>query len=158
MSSQNAGTTGLAASNILSSNTLTTSANNGVSIQGSNSFTLTNYQPKTNLTLSPSGNEYLLAISYEDTEIFRLDYNGKSTWKDGIQVDRAAEAFSRAIQYGITETTGLNKTVRRELRMAGWDAAFEEIIRAVEAGRNLDTEELTYMRDAIKILDKLSDS
>lgn len=84
-------------------------------------------------------------------EIVRLERDGSVKWSNGIQIDEAAEAFGNAIKLGSEISVGITARVKREMR----DTVFEELISISKEKGSLSAEDLTYLWEATKIMDKL---
>jgi hypothetical protein len=100
-----------------------------------------------------SGNTSSTIAFYDLTnkEIVRLNKDGTVTWADNINIDEAAEAFGRAIQIGAERASGIRYGVKQRMR----DAVFEELIDIANSKGTLTADDLTYMQQAAKIMDKL---
>ncbi len=84
-------------------------------------------------------------------EICRIEPDGKVIWANGIDVDEAAEAFSRSISIGTERKAGITERVKCEIR----NAIFEEIIAIAKEKGSLTSDDLTLMLEATKIMEKL---
>lgn len=84
-------------------------------------------------------------------EIVRLERDGSVKWAKEINVDEAAEAFGRAVSIGGEMAAGITAGTKRRMR----DAVFEEIINIAKDKGSLSAEDLTYLWEASKIMDKL---
>lgn len=84
-------------------------------------------------------------------EIVRVTPEGKVVWADDIEVDEAAEAFSRALSIGAELKAGITEQVKRSMR----DSVFEDIIEIAKQKGSLNAEDLTYLLQAAKIMEKL---
>ncbi len=84
-------------------------------------------------------------------EIVRLNNDGSVTWNDSINIDEAATAFASSIQLGAELMAGVTYGVRQRIR----DAVFEELIDMANNKGTLSVDDLTYLHQAAKIMDKL---
>ena len=84
-------------------------------------------------------------------EIVRLNKDGSVTWSKDINVDEAAEAFSKSLQLGGERSAGITQGVKQRMR----DTIFEEMIELAKVKGTLTADDLTYMLSAAKIMDKL---
>lgn len=84
-------------------------------------------------------------------EIVRVTPEGKVVWADDIEIDEAAEAFSRALSVGAELKAGITERVKRDMR----DSIFEDIIEIAKQKGSLNAEDLTYLLQAAKIMEKL---
>jgi hypothetical protein len=93
-------------------------------------------------------------ISFKDENyknIVTLERNGTVVWGNGINVDAAAKAFATAIQAGVEMSA--NITTATKLRMR--DSVFEDLIEIAKDKGSLTAEDLTYLLQASKIVEKL---
>lgn len=90
---------------------------------------------------------------YDSTqsEIVRLDKDGKVTWKNGIDVDLAAQAFAKSISLGAEMQAGISKSVKLSMR----DSVFNDLIEIAKEKGPLSADDLTYLLEASKIVEKL---
>jgi len=84
-------------------------------------------------------------------EIVRVTNEGKVVWDNEIDVDEAAEAFSKSIAMGVELKAGITEKVKRDMR----DSVFEDIIEIAKQKGSLNAEDLTYLLQAAKIMEKL---
>lgn len=103
-------------------------------------FTIGQYQPSN-----------IISIQNQGKEIVRLNLDGSVTWNDEINVDEAAEAFARSMRIGLEIQAGITKGVKSRMR----DAVFEEIIELAKINGKLTLDELTFMYESSKIMEKL---
>ena len=87
----------------------------------------------------------------QNKEIVRLNTDGTVTWADGATEDEAAQAFSRAMTMSGEMCAGITYGVKQRIR----DAAFEELIDMAKTKGSLTADDLTYMLQAAKMMDKL---
>jgi hypothetical protein len=84
-------------------------------------------------------------------EIVRLNPDGSVTWADGINVPEASQAFERSLRLGAERSAGITYGVKQRIR----DAVFEELIEMANSKGTLSVDDLTYLHQAAKIMDKL---
>jgi len=84
-------------------------------------------------------------------EIVRLNTDGSVTWANGIDVDAAAEAFGHSLQMGAELKAGISKSVKLKMR----DSVFEDLINIAKEKGSLTADDLTYLLEASKIVEKL---
>lgn len=84
-------------------------------------------------------------------EIVRLNSDGSITWKNGYQVDEAAENFGRMMKLGAEMAVGITARVKHDMR----DSVFEDLIEIAKQKGSLSAEDLTYLLNASKIVEKL---
>ena len=106
-----------------------------------NGYTIGTMQPPSAISVTNSNNK----------EIVRLNKDGSVTWADEINVDEAANAFSKSLQLGAERSAGITAGVKQRMR----DTIFEEMIEMAKVKGTLTADELTYMLSAAKIMDKL---
>ena len=111
--------------------------------QGSSSFTI-----GTNLHNSTS---VVTFYNQSNTEIVRLNRDGTITWGNGIDVNEAAEAFARSISLGGEMQSGITWGVKHRMR----DSVFADLIEIAKEKGSLTADDLTYLLEASKIVEKL---
>ncbi len=84
-------------------------------------------------------------------ELMRVNRDGSVTWHDDIKIDEAAEAFGKAINLGSEISSGITENVKRKMR----DSVFEDLISIAKEKGSLNAEDLTYLLQASKIVEKL---
>lgn len=84
-------------------------------------------------------------------EVVRLTNNGSVVWAQGIDVDEAAKAFATSMCIGAELMTGITYSVKQRMR----DAVFEELIDMANTKGILSVDDLTYLHQSAKIMDKL---
>lgn len=103
------------------------------------------------VTFNPVPSNIFTAYSNSSKEIVRLNADGSVVWNGEIDVDAAAEAFGRSITIGAEISAGITKRVKLKMR----DSVFEDIISIAKEKGPLSAEELTYILEASKIVEKL---
>lgn len=91
------------------------------------------------------------SISDAGKEIVTLNKDGSVIWNEDIDIDKAAEAFSKSLVLGAELAAGITKTVKLKMR----DSVFEDLIKIAEDKGSLTAEDLTYLLSASKIVEKL---
>jgi len=113
------------------------------------------YNPTTwqSTIFSPAATSDILTISnHSGKELVRLTHEGKVVWADPeMNEEEAAQAFGRALSYSAELKAGITKQVKATMR----DNIFEEIINIAKTKGSLTVDELTYMYEASKIMEKL---
>ena len=84
-------------------------------------------------------------------EIVRINMDGSVTWADGIKIDEAAEAMSKSMSNAVELQAGITKAVKLRMR----DSVFEDIIEIARQKGSLTADDLTYLLEASKIVEKL---
>jgi hypothetical protein len=84
-------------------------------------------------------------------EIVKLKLDGSVEWANGIKIDEAAEAFARSLTLGAEQKAGLTRRVKLEMR----DSVFNDLIHIAKEKGSLTAEDLTYLLEASKIVEKL---
>jgi hypothetical protein len=77
--------------------------------------------------------------------------DGEVEWTNGIQVNEAATALGTAFRISSESQAGITNNVIRRIR----DAVFEEMIAMANDKGALSAEDLIYLLQAAKIMDKL---
>lgn len=100
---------------------------------------------------SPVSSTIVTYYGNNNTEVVRLNSDGTVTWANGIDVDAAAEAFAKSMTLGAEITAGITSRVKLEMR----DSVFNDIIAIAKEKGSLTAEDLTYLLEASKIVEKL---
>lgn len=102
----------------------------------------------------PQYNSAAAYTLYDPTgkEIVRLEKDGSVVWAGEIDIDFAADAFSKAMTLGAELAAGIKEATKRKIR----DKIFEEIISIAKDKGHLSADELTYLLEASKIIEKLN--
>jgi formyltetrahydrofolate synthetase len=91
-------------------------------------------------------------LSVGGKDIVRITNEGHVIWNnDNIDIDAAAEAFKRSISMGVELKAGITEKTKRDMR----DSIFEDIISIAKDKGSITAEDLTYLLQAAKIMDKL---
>ena len=103
------------------------------------------------------GNNYSYdVISFrgkDNKEVVSVKSDGTVVWADGIQINEAAEAFSRSMTLGSEMCAKITSRVRREIK----DVIFDELHKlALEKG-SITAEDIKYFHQCTKLMDKLKD-
>jgi len=79
-------------------------------------------------------------------------YNdGTIEWGENVNIDEAAKAFARSIHLGMEQAAGIKEATKLRIR----NNVFEELIDIAKEKGSLTHEELTYLLQASKIMEKL---
>ena len=108
-------------------------------------------QHSSGITVSNHQSSCISVKNANNQEIVRLNKDGSITWDNGIDIDAAADAFSKSLQLGAERSAGITHGVKQRMR----DIVFEELIQLARIKGTLDVTELTYIHSAAKIMDKL---
>jgi hypothetical protein len=84
-------------------------------------------------------------------EIVKINFDGSVVWAHGIEIDEAADAFAKSLTLGVEIATGITQRIKREMR----DSVFNDIISIAKEKGSLTAEDLTYLLEASKIIEKL---
>lgn len=93
----------------------------------------------------------IFQLSCKGKEIVRLNFDGTVTWADDINIDEAAESFSKSVSVGLEISSGITKKVKLEMR----DSIFNDLIAIAKDKGSLTADDLTYLLEASKIVEKL---
>jgi hypothetical protein len=99
-----------------------------------------NYQPP-----------YIIQFNNNGKEIVKLKSDGTVEWTNGIEIDEAAEAFAKTLSMGAEMSAGITKKVKLEMR----DSVFEDLIAIAKERGSLTAEDLTFLLQGSKIVEKL---
>ena len=102
-------------------------------------------------TMTLPNNIVIFSKPSNNQEIVRLNIDGSVTWASEIDIDAAAEAFGQSLQMGAEMKAGISKSVKLRMR----DSVFEDLIGIAKEKGSLTAEDLTYMLEASKIVEKL---
>jgi len=100
-------------------------------------------------TITPPN--HIITLSSNNQEIVRLNLDGSVTWANGVNIDAAAESFGQSLQMGAEMRAGVSKAVKLRMR----DSVFEDLINIAKEKGSLTAEDLTYLLEASKIVEKL---
>lgn len=84
-------------------------------------------------------------------EICILMNDGSVKWPNGINVDAASDAFANSIEVAVSKQAGITEGVSQRLR----DSIFEDIISIAKEKGPLSSDDLTFMLQSSKIMEKL---
>lgn len=99
----------------------------------------------------PAPPTHLISLTNAGKEIVRLNADGSVTWNQEIQIDEAAKAFARSISVGAEMAAGISKSAKLRMR----DSVFTDLISIAKEKGSLTAEDLTYLLEASKIVEKL---
>ena len=99
----------------------------------------------------PSSKNIISLHGNNNDLIVTLENDGSVVWADGINIDEAATAFSSAVTLGAERIAGISTGTKQRIR----DAVFEEMISMCNEKGSLTSDDLTYLWQAAKIMDKL---
>lgn len=94
------------------------------------------------------------SVTFSDsnnTEYLRITSDGKCIWREDLSNDEAAKRFSDIFQLSKELNAGITKEVKETIR----DHVFEEIILACEKRGSMTVEDLRFMYESVKIMDRL---
>ncbi len=124
------------------------------SITGGSGLVLGPYTLNASQTYKPNNAPTLSLYNGAGSEIVRLNKDGTVTWAEDINVDEAAESFSKAISLGVEMQIGITQSVKLRMR----DSVFEDLIEIAKEKGSLTADDLTYLLKASKIIEKLKGS
>lgn len=100
---------------------------------------------------TPTSSTVLTIYGSNKAELVRINNDGTVTWQDDVLVDEAANSFAQSLNIGAEKAAGITYGVKQRMR----DAVFEEIISMAKEKGSLTSDDLTYLWQAAKIMDKL---
>jgi hypothetical protein len=129
----------------------TVTASSITSITSSNIFTniSTNY---TSGYCTFSSNAIIVMNRANGTTLLTVHNDGLVEWAGDIDVDKASIAFASSLSIGVERAVGITTLKKQQLR----DAVFEEIISMAKSKGSLTADDLTFLHQSAKIMDKLS--
>ena len=93
----------------------------------------------------------IITICASGQETVRLNTDGTVTWPNGINVDAAAKAFGDVLSLGAEYAAGLSQKIKNDIR----DQVYKELIEECKTKEFLSVDDLTYLQEASKIVNKL---
>lgn len=93
----------------------------------------------------------VITLSNNGKEIVRMNTDGTVTWAEDYDIDAAAEAFGRSLTYSAELKAGITRKVKTDMR----DSVFEDLINIARDKGSLTADDLTYLLEASKIIEKL---
>jgi hypothetical protein len=136
---------------VLSSNTITTNAiTTGTGITGHNMM------PQStaigSISFNNQHNASIMSVhTPKNAEIVRIEHDGTIVWANGIKIDEAAQAFGTSLKLGAEYSVGLTTSVKQRIR----DDIFNNIIDIARERGSLTVDDLTFMLESSKIMEKL---
>lgn len=100
---------------------------------------------------APNPNAPIITYTNNSKEIVRLEKDGKVVWNGDIEIDEAAEAFAKSMTLGAEMAAGITRKVKLAMR----DSVFEDLIEIAKEKGSLTAEDLHYLLQASKIVEKL---
>lgn len=88
----------------------------------------------------------------DNSDIVSVNRDGSITWHTDIDINSAAEAFSKVLRIGTEIAAGIKAGVRKEIR----NEIFQELIE-ISKDKEITTEELTFLLNSKIIIEKLTD-
>ena len=107
-----------------------------------------NFSMGTSMHFTPP---HIVQFSNNGQEIVKMKSDGSIEWANGIQIDEAAEAFGKSLAIGAEYSAGITKRVKLEMR----DSVFEDLIAIAKERGSLTAEDLTFLLQGSKIVEKL---
>ena len=107
--------------------------------------------PNPTFTFTMTAPSNIITLSNNGQEIVRLNRDGSVTWANGIDVDAAAEAFGKSLTYSAELKAGITQGVKLRMR----DSVFETLINIAKEKGPLSADDLTYLLESSKIIEKL---
>ena len=136
-------------SNMISNGSLIGAANYSY-----NTITSTPYVSPASFTIGTNLHNATSVVTFYNggnSEIVRLNKDGTITWANGINIDEAAESFGKAIALGAEMQSGITAGTKRRMR----DSVFADLIDIAKEKGSLTADDLTYLLEASKIMEKL---
>lgn len=99
-----------------------------------------------------SANAIIVMKKPDGTTLLTVHNDGSVEWASDIDVDNASIAFSSSLSIGVERAVGITTLKKQQLR----DAVFEEIISIAKNKGSLTVNDLTFLHQSAKIMDKLS--
>jgi hypothetical protein len=84
-------------------------------------------------------------------EIVRIEKDGTVKWADDVDINAAAQALSTALNISTEQKAQITQRVKQQIR----DDVFNQIIDMAKVKGVLTADELTFMFESSKIIEKL---
>lgn len=94
---------------------------------------------------------HIMSFNIPNKGAITLNCDGTVTWPDDVTVDEAAERFASSLSLGAELIAGITYKTKTNMR----DTVFEEVISMAKKKGSLTAEELTFLWEGAKIMDKL---
>lgn len=105
-----------------------------------------------NVTSTAYNVSYNSTIIYRNNEkILSIDENGNIVWGQGIKIDKTAEDLANSLALSLELKAGITQKIKLEMR----DSVFESLINIAKMQGALTANDLTYLLEASKIVEKL---
>lgn len=127
-------------------------ASNQILINGTSGHT--SWAPYNYNILNPTINYHtdkLEIIDSKGNSIVTLTDAGEVIWNNNIQVNEATEAFGKSFHLGAEFAAGIKESMKLSVR----DSVFKDLISIAKEKGSLTAEDLTYLLEASKIVEKL---
>ena len=102
-------------------------------------------------TMSTTTAASVITLYGQNKEIVRLNSDGTVTWANGVEIDEAADAFAKSLMMGGERAIGITDGVKNRMR----DSVFNDLIAIAKDKGTLSADDLTYLLEASKIMEKL---
>ena len=110
------------------------------------------YTQKQRLVIGNSHDKFIFRINDIDgKEIVSIYNNGSVIWNNKLKLDEAAKEFSTMISLSAEKAIHVTNSIKLKMR----DSIFQDIIKIAKEKGPLSAEELTYLLEASKIVEKL---
>jgi hypothetical protein len=113
-------------------------------------YVTTNYQSSYN-TRMVSEKDHIKFINSAGVEIVRLNNNGSVVWANGIVPDEAIDSFRSSLEIAAEQKVGIHMGTKHRMR----DSVFKDLIEVARDKGPLSAEDLTYLLEASKIVERL---
>lgn len=118
---------------------------------GASSYSVGSFPISPGVTFTSPVPPSILTIMNDGKEIVTLTKDGRVEWADGIRIDEASESFAKALTISSELVAGIDKRVKSDMR----NSVFNDLISIAKDKGSLTADDLTYLLEASKIMEKL---
>lgn len=115
------------------------------------SYSISSYPITSGITIGPMTSPNIIVFANSGKEIVKLTKDGEVEWPSGIRVDEASKAFAKSLILSSELASGITSRVKTNMR----DSVFNDLISIAKEKGSLTADDLTYLLEASKIVEKL---
>jgi len=116
-------------------------------------FTMPASPPASSYVFSSSATDKTLLTIYSAAgkELVRLNKDGSVEWAPEVDVNEASRQFEKMLNFSVENKLGISHALKCKIR----DQVFEDVIRFAKEKGALTADDLTFMLESSKIIEKL---
>jgi hypothetical protein len=107
--------------------------------------------PNNGYTFQSTPTSIISISGASNKELVRLNSDGTVVWATGVEVDEAAKTFANMMSLSAEMAAGITQSMKLRMR----DSVFEDLINIAKEKGSLSADDLTYLLEASKIVEKL---